>query len=37
MGVGITNALLRSRDGTSGVDWSQAANIGKARCHIARW
>ena len=30
VGVGITNALLRGRDGTSGVDWSQAANIGKA-------
>jgi PiT family inorganic phosphate transporter len=30
MGVGIANALLRGRDGTSGVDWSQAANIGKA-------
>jgi inorganic phosphate transporter, PiT family len=30
MGVGITNALLRGRDGTSGVDWSQAVNIGKA-------
>jgi PiT family inorganic phosphate transporter len=30
IGVGITNALLRGRDGTSGVDWSQAANIGKA-------
>jgi inorganic phosphate transporter, PiT family len=30
MGVGITNALLRGRDGTSGVDWSQAAGIGKA-------
>jgi inorganic phosphate transporter, PiT family len=30
MGVGITNALLRGRDGTSGVDWSQAGNIGKA-------
>ncbi len=24
MGVGITNALLRGRDGTSGVDWGQA-------------
>ena len=23
IGVGITNALLRGRDGTSGVDWSQ--------------
>jgi inorganic phosphate transporter, PiT family len=30
MGVGIANALLRGRDGTSGVDWSQAVNIGKA-------
>jgi inorganic phosphate transporter, PiT family len=30
MGVGIANALLRGREGTSGVDWSQAANVGKA-------
>lgn len=30
MGVGITNALLHGRSGTSGVDWSQATNIGKA-------
>jgi PiT family inorganic phosphate transporter len=30
IGVGIANALMRGRDGTSGVDWSQAANIGKA-------
>ena len=30
IGVGITNALLRGRDGTSGVDWGQAAGIGKA-------
>src|ERR1700740_314874 len=30
MGVGIPNALLRGRDGPSGVDWSQAANIAKA-------
>ncbi|HEY4204547.1 MAG TPA: inorganic phosphate transporter [Xanthobacteraceae bacterium] len=30
MGVGIANALMRGRDGTSGVDWSQAAGIGKA-------
>ena len=30
IGVGITNALLRGRDGTSGVDWGQASNIGKA-------
>src|ERR1700732_2418649 len=30
MGVGITNALLRGRDGTSGVDWTQATNIAKA-------
>src|SRR6202140_109661 len=30
MGVGITHALLRGRDGTSGVDWTQATNIAKA-------
>jgi len=30
MGVGIVNAMLRGRDGTSGVDWGQATNIGKA-------
>jgi PiT family inorganic phosphate transporter len=30
IGVGITNALLHGRDGTSGVDWSQASSIGKA-------
>jgi inorganic phosphate transporter, PiT family len=28
IGVGIANALLRGRDGTSGVDWSKAAEIG---------
>jgi inorganic phosphate transporter, PiT family len=30
IGVGIANALLRGRDGTSGVDWTQATNIAKA-------
>ena len=30
IGVGVANALMRGRDGTSGVDWTQAANIGKA-------
>ena len=30
MGVGIANALMHGREGTSGVDWSQAANTGKA-------
>jgi PiT family inorganic phosphate transporter len=30
IGVGIANALLRGRDGTSGVDWNQAISIGKA-------
>src|ERR1700758_3710315 len=30
IGVGVVNALMRGRDGTSGVDWSQAANIAKA-------
>src|ERR1700690_3702931 len=30
IGVGIANQLLNGRSGTSGVDWAQAANIGKA-------
>src|SRR3979409_2240409 len=30
IGVGIANQLLNGRLGTSGVDWGQAANIGKA-------
>jgi PiT family inorganic phosphate transporter len=30
IGVGITNAMLRGRDGTSGVDWDQATKIGYA-------
>ncbi len=30
IGVGVANALLRGRDGTSGVDWGQASNIGYA-------
>jgi PiT family inorganic phosphate transporter len=30
MGVGIANALLHGREGTSGVDWSQAVNTAKA-------
>src|ERR1700748_494367 len=30
MGGGITNARLRGRSGPSGVDWGQAAGIGKA-------
>ena len=30
IGVGITNALLHGRNGTSGVDWDQAVSIGKA-------
>src|SRR6516165_1015436 len=29
IGVGVANALLRGRDGTSGVDWDQAYSIGK--------
>jgi len=28
IGVGITNALMHGHDGTSGVDWSQAAKVG---------
>jgi inorganic phosphate transporter, PiT family len=30
IGVGITNALLHGRSGTSGVDWTQATSVGKA-------
>src|SRR5258706_4429695 len=30
MGVGVANALMRGRDGTSGVDWSKATEIGYA-------
>src|SRR6201989_1463760 len=30
IGVGIMNALMRGRDGTSGVDWSKATEIGYA-------
>jgi len=29
IGVGIANQLMSARTGTSGVDWAQAANIGK--------
>ena len=28
IGVGVANALMHGRDGTSGVDWGQAAKIG---------
>jgi len=28
IGVGVANALMRGRDGTSGVDWGQATSIG---------
>jgi PiT family inorganic phosphate transporter len=30
IGVGVANALLRGRDGTSGVDWTKATEIGYA-------
>jgi PiT family inorganic phosphate transporter len=30
IGVGVANSLMRGQDGTSGVDWSQATNIGYA-------
>jgi inorganic phosphate transporter, PiT family len=30
IGVGIANQLMNARSGTSGVDWGQAANIGKS-------
>jgi len=30
IGVGIANQLMTARTGTSGVDWGQAANVGKS-------
>jgi len=30
IGVGVTNALLHGRDGTSGVDWTKAKEVGEA-------
>jgi len=30
IGVGVANALMRGRDGTSGVDWGKATEIGEA-------
>jgi PiT family inorganic phosphate transporter len=30
IGVGVANALTHGQDGTSGVDWGQATNVGKA-------
>jgi inorganic phosphate transporter, PiT family len=30
IGVGVANALMRGRDGTSGVDWSKATEVGYA-------
>jgi inorganic phosphate transporter, PiT family len=30
VGVGVANALMRGRDGTSGVDWDQVVKIGEA-------
>ena len=30
IGVGIANALLHGENGTTGVDWAQATNVGKA-------
>jgi len=28
VGVGVANALMHGRDGTSGVDWTQVTKIG---------
>jgi inorganic phosphate transporter, PiT family len=30
IGVGVANALMRGQDGTSGVDWSKATEVGQA-------
>ena len=32
IGVGIANALMHGQDGTSGVDWGQATNVGRRCC-----
>ena len=34
IGVGITNALMRGRDGTAGVDWGQATKIGESLLYL---
>src|ERR1700678_4334758 len=36
IGVGLANQLMNGRSGTSGVDWSQAANIGRSLLQIGR-
>ena len=36
IGVGVANALMHGRDGTSGVDWAQATKIGYSLL-ISRW
>src|SRR3981189_228377 len=35
IGVGVANALMRGRDGTSGVDWGKATEIGYAPVAVA--
>ena len=37
IGVGIANALMRGRDGTSGVDWTQGDRDRLRRCCCRRW
>ena len=42
IGVGIANALMRGRDGTSGVDWAQATEdrllaAAVAAVRLRRW
>jgi PiT family inorganic phosphate transporter len=36
IGVGVANALMRGRDGTSGVDWNKAVEIGYALNRLRR-
>ena len=35
IGVGVANALMRGRDGTSGVDWTKATEIGYVAAALA--
>jgi inorganic phosphate transporter, PiT family len=37
VGVGIANALMHGRDGTSGVDWSQVTKIGNSPPRWCSW
>jgi hypothetical protein len=37
IGVGVANALLRGRDGTSGVDWARPPKSARRCCFLRSW